>query len=129
MRSSGGVRRQSGKAAAAASTAAFTSFASASGTLPSVAPVAGLMTSCQFEEVEFVHCPPMKCGMRISETAVAHMGKTSAITKTEIPEGRPPVLQTLRNLSKVYRKRSPRETNFSQALLMQPGFYCKIAAK
>src|SRR5579859_2994519 len=85
MRSSGGVRRQSGKAAAAASIAAFTSPASAIGTLPSDAPVAGLTTSCQFDEVELVHCPPMKCGMRMSETAVALMRGTSAIAKSEIP--------------------------------------------
>src|ERR1700733_1506932 len=45
MRSSGGVRRHSGKAAAAASTAALTSFASAMGTWASVSPVAGLTTS------------------------------------------------------------------------------------
>src|SRR5258706_10397552 len=85
MRSSGGVRRHSGKAAAAASIAEFTSAASASGTLPSEAPVAGLTTSCQLEDVELVHCPPMKWGTRMSETAVAHMGETSAIAKSEIP--------------------------------------------
>src|SRR5579859_4167088 len=45
MRSSGGVRRHSGKAEAAASTAAFTSGAPASGTLARISPVAGLITS------------------------------------------------------------------------------------
>src|SRR6476646_985967 len=102
MRSSGGVRRHSGNAVAAASIAAFTSLASASGTLPREAPVAGLMTSCQLDEVELVHCPPMKWGTRMSETAVAHMGETSAIAKSEIPAA--VCEQTLRNLSKVYSK-------------------------
>src|SRR5438128_12402682 len=107
MRSSGGVRRQSGNAAAAASMAAFTSLASASGTLPKEAPVAGLMTSCQLDEVELVHCPPMKWGTRMSETAVAHMGEPLRSRRVEFR--RPWCEQTLRNLAKVYRKTKTRE--------------------
>ncbi len=59
MRSSGGVRRHSGKAAAAASTAVLTSAASASGTLARTSPVAGLTTSRHSEERESVHWPLM----------------------------------------------------------------------
>src|SRR5712672_1632849 len=60
MRSSGGVRRHSGKAAAAASTARFTSTASARGTCASVSPVAGLITSRHSRAEESVHWPLMK---------------------------------------------------------------------
>src|SRR6266478_1122653 len=81
MRSSGGVRRQSGNAAAAASIAAFTSATPASGTFPKGACVAGLTSSCHSVELELTHSPPMKCGMRMSETAVAHIGSTSTIVK------------------------------------------------
>src|ERR1700722_14559730 len=60
MRSSGGVRRHSGKAAAAASTAALTSAASAIGTWAITSPVAGFTTSRHSELCESVHLPLMK---------------------------------------------------------------------
>src|SRR5277367_5928130 len=60
MRSSGGVRRHAGNAAAAASIAVLTSAASASGTLARTSPVAGLTTSRHSEECESVHWPLMK---------------------------------------------------------------------
>ena len=50
MRFWGGVRRQAGKAAAAAATAAFTSVASASVTLDKTSAVAGLKTFTVSEE-------------------------------------------------------------------------------
>src|SRR5580765_198441 len=61
MRSSGGVRRHSGNAAAAASTALLTSSSWARGTLASSSPVAGLTTSRHSEECDSVHSPLMKC--------------------------------------------------------------------
>src|SRR5258707_15386850 len=39
------------------------------------------MRSCQSVVLELTHSPPMKWGMRTSETAVAHIGSTSAIVK------------------------------------------------
>src|ERR1700728_1791598 len=59
MRSSGGVRRHSGKAAAATSTAALTSSAPPSGTVASISPVAGLMTSRHSVACESAHWPLM----------------------------------------------------------------------
>src|ERR1700756_4049131 len=70
MRSSGGVRRHAGKAAAAASTARFTSSAPASGTRASTSPVAGFGTSSHSLAAESTHSPLMKFG-NCTELAVA----------------------------------------------------------
>src|SRR5579884_349559 len=59
MRSSGGVRRHSGNAAAAASTAAFTSAAPPIGTLAMTSPVAGFTTSRHSDALEPAHWPLM----------------------------------------------------------------------
>src|SRR5579872_680557 len=65
MRSSGGVRRQAGYAAAAASIAFATSATSESETRAIASPVAGLMTSCHSLAEDSRQWPLMKFGILV----------------------------------------------------------------
>src|SRR5215470_18182891 len=85
MRSSGGVRRHSGNAAAAASTALLTSSAAASGTLARSSPVAGFTTSRHSEDCDSVHSPLMKWVSLLAGGAATVMRVTPfAIAKNQL---------------------------------------------
>src|SRR6478609_6183980 len=87
MRSSGGVRRHSGKAAAAASTAAFTSAAPASGTLARISPVAGLTTSRHSDDCAGAHCPLMKFVTLLAGGAATLMMLTPLVMAKNVLRG------------------------------------------